>query len=362
MEWQAGLLWIVLLTLLWARWMLQEQPRLREQARRKEAATRESIVRRHYEAGMQLLKEKKWSEAIRAFDRALDTLRDAPSQEVSILFYHGFALEQMGELEKAISDYDDCQAIYGRLHQDPQYIAAVRKGLLLAKLERRREAEQHLRRIIAALQRGPQSLSWLQVEAFQILVGMLHRAQDYARALESALDGARAAHRLRDVAAQAGFLQAAGHELHALNRPEEALRSYEQSLDLYRRIGETGRGAMVKRDIALLHQTEGRWDKALDWLQACLMHEERDQNKHRQAQLCYDIACVHIDQGNLQDAGRLLQQSMSLFRQTEDHQGIDQVGRTLMGLSILVHRRVTAHQMTFRDVERGSAKSKKAKS
>jgi hypothetical protein len=50
---------------------------------------------------------------------------------------------------------------------------------------------------------------------------------------------------------------------------------------------------------------------------------------------------------------------MSLFRQTEDHQGLDEVGRTLMGLSILMHRRMTATRLTFRDIERGSAKSKK---
>lgn len=358
MEWQAGLIWVLLFALLWARWLLRERPWLRDQARHKQAATQEPIVRQHADAGMQLMQEKKWPEAIDAFDRALDALQDAPSQEVLIRFYRGFALEQTGELEEAIADYEDCEAVYEHLHQDPQYVAAVRKGLLLARLGRNQEAEQHLRRTIAALQRGPQSLSWLQIEAFQVLVGLSHHARDHVLAIESAKEGARAAHRLHNAAAQAGFLRAAGGELQALDRPEEALHSYEQSLDLYRRIGGTGGGAMVKHDIARLYQLDGRWDRALDWLQACLADEERDQNKRRQAQLCYDIACLHIDQGNLQDAGRLLQRSMSLFRQTEDHDGIDQVGRTMMGLSILVHRRITAHQMTFRDVERG-VKSKK---
>ena len=36
--------------------------------------------------------------------------QDDPSQEVSLLFYRGFALEQMGEPEEAIADYEDCQA------------------------------------------------------------------------------------------------------------------------------------------------------------------------------------------------------------------------------------------------------------
>jgi tetratricopeptide (TPR) repeat protein len=359
---RVALFWIVLLALPWALWMrrmLQEQLKLRSQARQRQAAARGFAVQRHFEAGMRLLKEKRWAQAIDSFDSALDKLRNDPSQEASLLFYRGFALEQMDKVKEAIVDYQECQAVDRPLHQDPQYVAAVREGLLLGKLGRTEEAEQHLRQIIAALQHGPQSLSWLQVEAFQILVGLFHRVQDLARAIEYAQQGAQTAHRLHDAAAQAVFLRAAGDDLRALGHPEQALHSYEQSLDLHRRLGETSGGALVKRDIALLYQLQGQWDKALAWLQACLADEERDQNKQRQAQLCYDMACLRIDQGNLQEAGALLQQSISLFRQAEDHEGIDQVGRTMMGLSILVHRRVTAHQMTFRDVERGSAKSNK---
>lgn len=364
MDARVAIIWSVLLALAWAIWgpWLWYWLRPQRRARPVQAAAQESVAQQHSDAGLRLLHEKKWPEAIDAFDRALEVLQDHPRQEAALLFYRGFALEQMGKFEDAIADYEDCQAIYGRPHEEPQYVAAVRHGQLLAKLERHQEAEKHLRQAIAALQRGPQSLSWLQVAAIRVLVEMFNGAHDYARALESAQEGARVAHRLRDIAGQAGFLRAAGEPLRALGRPDEALRSYEQALDLYRRIGEMGGAARVTQDIAQLYQHEGKWDKALDWLQACLADEERQQNKHRQAQLCYDLACVHIDQGDLQDAGRLLQQSISLFRQTEDHQGIDQVGRTMMGLGILVHRRATANQMTFRDLERGSATSKKAKS
>jgi tetratricopeptide (TPR) repeat protein len=407
MEWWAVFFWILLLAVPWTLWMrrtLQEWPKLRREARQAQATTWESAVRRHADTGVRLLKEKKWPEAIDAFDDALDILqprqprqalptpqtppkargavartrgavaetqggvpereaeyRDDPSQEVSLLFYRGYALEQMGELEEAIADYEDCQAIYGGLYQDMQYVAAVRQGDVLAKLGRSQEAEQHLQRTITALQRGPQSVSWLQIEAFHILVGMSREMHNHARAVEYAQQGARAAHRMRDATARAGFLRMAGYNLDTVGESEGALRCYEQSLDVYRRLGETGGGARVTQDIATLYQLQGQWDKALSWLQACLADEERDQNKHRQAQLCYDIACVYIDQGNLRDAGRLLQQSISLFRQIEDHQGIDQVGRTMMGLSILVHRRITAHQMTFRDVERGVKSNKEGK-
>jgi len=365
----AALVWLALIALLWAVWghKVREWPSQRKEFRRAQAAARQALARQHANTGMRLMQEKNWPEAIDAFDRALDLLEtdqgeagyeSEPRLEASLLFYRGFALEQTGQLEEAVADYEDCQAIYGRLHEEPQYVAAVRQGFLLTRLGRGQEAEQHLRQTLSALQRAPPSLSWLQAETFSILAAYLLHERQPARALEYAEEGLRTAHHLRDAAMQASFLHATGEALRALGRPEDALHGYEQSLDLYRRMGETGKQASVRRDMMSLYQLGGQWDKALAWLQACLVDEEREQNKQAQAQICYDMACIHIDLGNLQDAGKLLQHSISLFRQAEDHEGIDRVGRTMMGFSILVHRHITADQMTFRDVERGSKSNK----
>jgi len=358
MEWWGALVWVMMLALPWLYSTRQAMQGWNRPSPQEQGALLAQVAQER-DAGMRLLKENKWAEAIDAFDRALDALQDDPRQEVALLFYRGFSLEQMGELEEAIGDYEDCQAIYGRLHQDLQYAAAVRQGVLLAKLKRNEEAEKHLRRTIVALQRAPESISWLQVEALEVLGGLYYRVPDPARMVECAQQGARAAHGLRNAVAEAGFWQRAGDGLRSLGRVDEALHSYEQSLDLYRRIGEGRQEAIVKHSIGSIYQSAGNWDKSLVWLQACLLDEEREENKGAQALLCYDIGCMHIDQGNLGDAGSLLQRSMSLFRQIEDHRGMDEVGRTLMGLSILVHRRITASQPTFRDIERGSARSKK---
>jgi hypothetical protein len=48
---------------------------------------------------------------------------------------------------------------------------------------------------------------------------------------------------------------------------------------------------------------------------------------------------------------------MALFRQAEDRSGAEVAGRTLMGLSILMHRQATAGWLTFGDLQRGSAQS-----
>jgi tetratricopeptide (TPR) repeat protein len=362
MGWWAVVLWLVLLALPWIA-LIRHAIRKREQLHRYSAEDSVPALTRitqQRDAGMQLIEKDQWSEAMAAFDRGLGLLQDDPDPrlEVELLFYRGFGLEQLGKLEEATSSYADCQTIYGRLHHELQYAAAVRQGILLARLKRNSEAEHHLLRTITALQRAPESVSWLQVEAHQILAGLFYRVPDYTRAVACVQQGARAAHGLHNAAAEASFLQAAGDGLRLLGRLDEALHNYERSLDLYRRIGEGREEAVVKRNISLIHQSAGHWDKSLAWLQACLLDEEREQNKGGQAMLCYDMACLHIDQGNLQDAGSLLQRSMSLFRQTEDRQGLDEVGRTLMGLSILVHRRMTGSRMTFRDIERGT-KSKK---
>jgi hypothetical protein len=66
---------------------------------------------------------------------------------------------------------------------------------------------------------------------------------------------------------------------------------------------------------------------------------------------------MHIHTGELQQAAGYLQRSLGLYRQAEDRAGADLVGRTLVGLGILLHRDATAGWLTFADIKRGSAKS-----
>jgi len=160
-----------------------------------------------------------------------------------------------------------------------------------------------------------------------------------------------------DELAEALFLDMIGDAHLALGKPAEALSNYEQSLELFRRVGHVEAELMVKRDIGQLYQQCGDWDKALRWMETCLREEERAQNWIAEGRICYDIACLQVHRGELDMAVDYLQRSAGLFRRGEDRVAVDHVGRTLIGLSVLRYRQAMADRLTFGEIERGSAGS-----
>jgi tetratricopeptide (TPR) repeat protein len=192
----------------------------------------------------------------------------------------------------------------------------------------------------------------------RILLGVYQTTRRYPQALECAHEVERLARAVRDEPTQAMALDVQGDLYLALGQSSEALQHYERSLDLFRQLGNVEAQFVVKQDIAKLYRTSGQWEKAVRWLSVCLQEEERAENWRGQARIVYDLACLHIHRGELSSAGSYLQRSMGLFRQAEDRAGADLVGRTLMGLSILMHREATANWLTFGDIARGSSRLK----
>lgn len=318
-----------------------------------------ALVEQNVAAVLELLKKQEWANALAAVNAALALAANHdPPRLAELYYYRGYALEQMKEIERAMQAYSDCQSSESRYGEGKHSLhAALRQGYLLTQLQRWDEAAPKLQEVIDKVRGLP--MPELHLHAVRILLGVYQAMGDYRQVLACAQEGLRLARGMMDEAMAALLFDLAGDAYLALGQPEKALHHYEQSLDLYRKLGHSGAALMVQRDIGQLYQVWADWDKALAWFQACLWESERRQDKHGQAHLCYDIACLHISKGDLEQAAEFLQRSMALFRQSEDKAGVDQVGRTFMGLSILLQRRATAGQLTFRDIERGLEKEKK---
>lgn len=318
-----------------------------------------ALLEQNVSAALDWLKKQEWANALAAVNAALTLAASYdPSRQAELYYYKGYALEQMKQIEQAMQAYSDCQssevAHGGGKHS---LHAALRQGYLLTQLQHWEEAVSKLHEVIEKVRGLP--VPELHLYAVRILLGVYQAMGDYGQMLAYVQEGLHLARSIMDEAMSALLFDLAGDAYLALGQPEEALHHYEQSLDLYRKLGHTDAALMVQRDIGQLYQVCADWDKALEWLQACLWASERRQDKHGQAHLCYDIACLYMSKGDLEQAAEYLQQSMALFRQVADKAGVDQVGRTFMGLSILLQRRATAGQLTFRDIERGLAKEKK---
>jgi tetratricopeptide (TPR) repeat protein len=312
----------------------------------------------NWNAGRALIQQQKWPEALDALDRALALVGYDPSLQAELHFHRGYALEHLQRLEEAISSYAACQvAEADKMAPEYCHIAAFRQAYLLIQLERWPEAEVSLRTSVQEARR--MQAPGLQLNAMRVLLGVYQTTRRFTEALECAHEMELLALALRDESTQAMALDVEGDLYLALGQSSEALRHYERSLDLFRKLGNVEAGFVVKQDIVKLYRTSGQWEKATGWLGVCLREEESVGNLRGQARIAYDLACLHIHRGELPQAGGYLQRSMGLFRQAEDMAGADLVGRTLMGLSILMHRAATANWLTFGDIERGSAKLKK---
>lgn len=329
------------------------QPPVAASARQKSASEQE--LHSLAGEGVLLLKQFKADQALAVFDRALselDKLESHPADlEQSLHFHRGRALEQLKRSDEALAEYRTCQSdkYLNRMNPWPQ-LAAFHQGKLLITLGQPQEGVNLLRTV---LERRPHLPVSMQLETYHLLASTLHSSGDHLQGLSMAEKGTALAERTRQPISQARMLRASARCQMALGRHEDALVNLQCALDLYRLASHAGGQVDTKREIGRLYQATGDWLKAFSWLRACLEDEEAVEDRGAEARLCYDIACLSIDQGSLVEAGMFLQRSLALFRQIEDRDGIDEAGRTMMGLTVLIHRLATADQITFRDIERG---------
>jgi len=272
----------------------------------------------------------------------------------AIRFYRAYALESLGRLEKAIVAYEQCQrdSLAGPATRYAA-LASFRQGLLLSRLSRWAEAEPCLQRSIALSRAVP--LPAIQLSAAGLLVRLYRSTGRRAEALDAIDKVLEIARLIGDEPTQAHALDAAGDLNKALAQPQRALRSYEQSFDLFRKLGNAEGTLVAKLDIGALYQAQGEWDEAAAWYRACLRDAEESERIVDQAAILYELGCLHIHKDQPRIAAHLLLRDMALYRQMGHAQGTDRAGRTLMGLGVWMHRRLTADRLTFRDIERGSA-------
>jgi len=344
-------LWVPFLCLCAAAWA---QIWLRRRARDREGR----VLLASWQAGRALIKQKKWREAVTVLDEALMLVRRRPEMEAQLHFHKGYALEGLGQLDDAVSEYAAYQAARATQPQSREdLVASFRYGHVLSRLERWDKAVEQLQQAVegATCGRTPE----LRLNALRILLAAYQATQRYAEAIQCGRKALSAARDLGDEATAALVLDMTGDVCLAMGQTDDALRSYEQSLDLLRKLDQRRAALVVKRDIGKLYQASAEWDKAHTWLRACLLEEERAGDVVHQARLCYDLGCLHIANKEHEEAASWLHQSMALFRTARDRTSTDRVGRTMMGLGVLVYREAAADQMTFYDIERGLAELQK---
>ncbi len=324
---------------------------------RRDATRRRQLLEESRQSSRDSMRQERWTDAIAALQKAIELAGDDPQTKSEFFFDQAYAFEQLRDQEHALAAYDKVRQTEQEINPPRRrHLAAFRQGLVLVQQQRWIEAEDCLTRSArdAELVQRPS----LQLNALRLLLGVYQSLRRPLDVVSHARRVADLAHSLGDETTVALALDLEGDALAALGHSRAALDRYERSLDLFAKLENTGACDVVTHDIGRLYQTLGQWEEAERWLGVCLREQRAHGDVLAQARTAYDLACVNIHMAEFGAALGYLQFSMGSFRKAEDRAGADLVGRTLLGLGVLIHREATADRLTFADIERGSAKLK----
>jgi tetratricopeptide (TPR) repeat protein len=115
---------------------------------------------------------------------------------------------------------------------------------------------------------------------------------------------------------RAFYLNAAGYDLSRLARSVEAQPLYEQSLSLYREIGDRAGEGTTLTNIGALHHAKGDYGTALKYLEQSLVISREGGNRAGEGTTLNNISGIHWARGDYSTALKYLEQSLVIFRET----------------------------------------------
>ncbi len=117
---------------------------------------------------------------------------------------------------------------------------------------------------------------------------------------------------------EAAVLQAIGVGYGLLNKPDDALRNYQQSLEIKRRIGKTRGAAESLHALAQLEDGLGKWDLALTHYREALQLEREIGYNKGIGDTLIDLGNSYGDHGQYNQALSLLKEGLQIERNISD--------------------------------------------
>ncbi len=259
------------------------------------------------------------SKAIEAYER-LERIAPNDSQ---ILF-------DLAKLYDAKGDLDRARDMFKRvLDLDPKYVSAL---IALGQVEiRRRNFNEALNYLTPAyheaVQTGNEPAKGAALHATGVAFKRLNKPEDALRNYEQALEIRR---RIKDRRGTAATLTEMGQVLTTLQRTDAALVSFNESVQISREINDKrGEGLTLIGIGGILDERE-EYDKALDMYKQALQIQIDLGNDAYQALCHHNIAWIHLQEGRYDDAMTYFQNAL----QTRETSKVpSDIAETLQGLA-----------------------------
>jgi tetratricopeptide (TPR) repeat protein len=135
---------------------------------------------------------------------------------------------------------------------------------------------------------------------------------------------------------RANCLGNAAYDFYHVARYSDALPLVEQSLAIYREIGNKAGEGVTLNNISQIYDARGDDTTVLKYLEQSLAISQEIGDKEMEGSTLYNIAAIHCEQGDYAAGLPLYEQSLVLFREIGDKAG---EGVTLDGISRIYHDR-----------------------
>ena len=223
----------------------------------------------------------------------------------------------LGGLYEDSAAFDKARDHYGTvLKADPKYVnALLAMGRVQIKSGSAEGGLEYLNRALTqAIQIGNEEQKAAILQAIGIAYGLLNKQDEALRNYQESLAIKR---RLGDKRGMAVSLNAIAQIQERLGKPGQALNSYEEALRLRREIGDRKGVADTLLDLGGFYHDRGQHDQALKLHKESLLLQRELGNERNQALCLNNIGSSYFFQGQYEDAATYFQQALQLREKTK---------------------------------------------
>ena len=198
-----------------------------------------------------------------------------------------------------------------------------------------------------------------QVDALRVLarakveMGELDKSLELLHNALSLLDEHPQIERIR-----ADVMHVMGNALFYRGRAEEAMTTYEEALQLYRKYQRHTQESTILMNLGFISAMRGYYEKALEYYKASYDIDREKGDRVYTGMKLANLAQAHIDLGNYEQARQLVKQARKLCEQTRDKSALADAYFT----SALLRLRLDRHDDSLRYIDEGLRLAREADS
>jgi|GEM_PF-1748768 len=272
------------------------------------------------------------ADALSAYSKALDImeniLKDTRSDRFASL------LKKRAELRYFLGYLKDAQEDYNRLKKHPEKVMQIHGYLGLASIFERTgnynksvdlsleavtiaEKESHLRLQADALNRC--GLAYWRKGIFQEALKLIKSSYVLYKRIESRAISDAEQQEIKN--GMGASLNSMGTVYHKIGDHKEALKAYEQSLEIFKKAGEKRKIAAVLSNIGTVFSDQRDYKRALEYYSASLEYRSQIGYRYGIAVSQHNIAIIHSCMGDYEKALQLYHDALAIRREIDDVAG-----------------------------------------